>query len=109
MGNVAEAGILIQADTRIEDMQPRIENATIITGGHYTPRQEVKCQRIERVARDKGAKKVHYYINEIEQLFKITYAPVNEGNDVISCIDLMQHQTKEALLLQRDIIVDKSL
>lgn len=69
----------------------------------------MKCQRIERVARDKGAKKVHYYINENEQLFKITYAPVNEGNDVISCIDLMQHQTKEALLLQRDIIVDKSI
>ena len=109
MGNVAEAGILIQADTRIEDMQTHIENAIIITGGHYTHRQEVKCQRIERVARDKGAKKVHYYIDENEQLYKITYAPVDEGGNVISCIDLMQHQTKEALLLQRDIIVDAGI
>ncbi|GAA4441279.1 hypothetical protein GCM10023188_39620 [Pontibacter saemangeumensis] len=106
MGNVAEAGVLIQADTRIEDMQHHFENATIITGGHYTHRQEVKCLRVERIARDKGAKKVHYYINENMQLFKITYAPLSEGGNVISSIDLLEHQTKEALLLQRDIIVD---
>lgn len=106
MENATEAGVLIQADTRIEDMQPRFENVTIITGGHYTPRQEVKCLRIERVARDKGAKKVHYYISENQQLFKITYAPLNEGGNVICCIDVLQHQTREALLLQRDIIAD---
>ncbi len=104
MGNATEAGVLIQVDTKIEDMQSIFENATVITGGHHTPRQEVKCLRIERVARDKGAKKVHYYINENQQLFKIRYAPVNEGGDVICCIDVMEHQTKEALLLQRDIV-----
>jgi len=106
MGNVAEAGVSIQADTRIEDMQPYLENVTVITGGHYTHRQEVKSQRLERIAREKGAKLIHYYINENMQLFKITYAPLSDGEIVISAIDLLQHQTKAALLRLPDVVLE---
>ncbi|MHA6247227.1 hypothetical protein ACXYMU_04765 [Pontibacter sp. CAU 1760] len=106
MGNLDETQKFIQADTKVEEMQACFQNVTVVTGGHHTHKGEVKCQKLERIAREKGAKLVHYYLDENMHLYKITYAPLSGEVTVICAIDLLEPETKSVLLQLPDIVIE---